>query len=143
MAKDKRITVVGINYKDKPDNALRFLGELGNPFAAIGVDPNGKAAIDWGVYGIPESYLVGADGTILYKRSAPSMPAASSGIYCRRSPLRPESSPRAERYYTLKSPLATALRLSPANHPFKHDLIAATTLCRIQAVVSAFDRIVN
>lgn len=71
LAKDDRITVVGINYKDKQDNALRFLGELGNPFAAIGVDPNGKAAIDWGVYGIPESYLVGADGTILYKKVGP------------------------------------------------------------------------
>ncbi|MCW8058157.1 MULTISPECIES: DsbE family thiol:disulfide interchange protein [Agrobacterium] len=71
LAKDERITVVGINYKDKQDNALRFLGELGNPFAAIGVDPNGKAAIDWGVYGIPESYLVGADGTILYKKVGP------------------------------------------------------------------------
>lgn len=71
LAKDSRITVVGINYKDEQDNALRFLGELGNPFAAIGVDPNGKAAIDWGVYGIPESYLVGADGTILYKKVGP------------------------------------------------------------------------
>ncbi|MDH7803007.1 MULTISPECIES: DsbE family thiol:disulfide interchange protein [unclassified Rhizobium] len=71
LAKDNRITVVGINYKDGQDNALRFLGELGNPFAAIGVDPNGKAAIDWGVYGIPESYLVGADGTILYKKVGP------------------------------------------------------------------------
>jgi cytochrome c biogenesis protein CcmG/thiol:disulfide interchange protein DsbE len=71
LAKDERITVVGIKYKDKQDNALRFLGELGNPFAAIGVDPNGKAAIDWGVYGIPESYLVGADGTILYKKVGP------------------------------------------------------------------------
>lgn len=71
LAKDSRITVVGINYKDRQDNALRFLGELGNPFAAIGVDPNGKAAIDWGVYGIPESYLVGADGTILYKKVGP------------------------------------------------------------------------
>lgn len=71
LAKDSRVTVVGINYKDKQDNALRFLGELGNPFAAIGVDPNGKAAIDWGVYGIPESYLVGADGTILYKKVGP------------------------------------------------------------------------
>ena len=63
--------MVGINYKDKNENALRFLGELGNPYAAIGVDPNGKAAIDWGVYGIPESYLVGSDGTILYKRVGP------------------------------------------------------------------------
>lgn len=71
LAKDSRITIVGINYKDRQENALRFLGELGNPYAAIGVDPNGKAAIDWGVYGIPESYLVAADGTILYKRVGP------------------------------------------------------------------------
>jgi cytochrome c biogenesis protein CcmG/thiol:disulfide interchange protein DsbE len=49
----------------------RFLSELGNPYAAIGIDPKGRAAIDWGVYGIPESYLVGPDGTILYKRVGP------------------------------------------------------------------------
>jgi len=71
LATDSRLTIVGINYKDKNDNALRFLGELGNPYKAIGVDPNGKAAIDWGVYGIPESYLVGPDGTILYKKVGP------------------------------------------------------------------------
>ncbi|TRL36974.1 DsbE family thiol:disulfide interchange protein [Rhizobium straminoryzae] len=71
LATDPRLTIVGINYKDRNDNALRFLGELGNPYRAIGVDPNGKAAIDWGVYGIPESYLVGTDGTILYKRVGP------------------------------------------------------------------------
>jgi cytochrome c biogenesis protein CcmG/thiol:disulfide interchange protein DsbE len=71
LAADPRITIVGINYKDRNENALRFLGELGNPYEAIGVDPNGKAAIDWGVYGIPESYLVGPDGTILYKRVGP------------------------------------------------------------------------
>jgi cytochrome c biogenesis protein CcmG, thiol:disulfide interchange protein DsbE len=71
LAKDERLTIVGINYKDRNDNALRFLGELGNPYDAIGIDPNGKAAIDWGVYGIPESYLVGPDGTILYKKVGP------------------------------------------------------------------------
>ncbi|AGS23754.1 DsbE family thiol:disulfide interchange protein [Rhizobium etli] len=71
LAKDGRLNIVAINYKDKNDNALRFLGELGNPYRAIGVDPNGKAAIDWGVYGIPESYLVAPDGTILYKRVGP------------------------------------------------------------------------
>ena len=71
LAKDSRLNVVAINYKDKNENALRFLGELGNPFAAIGVDPKGQAAIDWGVYGIPESYLVAPDGTILYKRVGP------------------------------------------------------------------------
>ena len=74
LSKDPRVNVVGINYKDRNDNALRFLGELGNPYSAIGVDPNGKAAIDWGVYGIPESYLVGPDGTILYKKVGPFDP---------------------------------------------------------------------
>ena len=71
LSKDPRITVVGVNYKDGAENALRFLGELGNPFSAIGLDPVGQMAIDWGVYGIPESYLVGPDGTILYKRVGP------------------------------------------------------------------------
>jgi cytochrome c biogenesis protein CcmG/thiol:disulfide interchange protein DsbE len=71
LATDSRLNVVAINYKDRNDNALRFLGELGNPYKAIGVDPNGKAAIDWGVYGIPESYLVGPDGKILYKKVGP------------------------------------------------------------------------
>lgn len=76
LSKDERLTIVGINYKDRNDNALRFLGELGNPYSAIGVDPNGKAAIDWGVYGIPESYLVGPDGTILYKKVGPFDPVS-------------------------------------------------------------------
>lgn len=71
LSKDPRINVVGINYKDKNGNALRFLGDFGNPFAAIGVDPNGSAAIDWGVYGIPESYLVDAAGRIVYKKVGP------------------------------------------------------------------------
>jgi len=71
LSQDPRLTVVGVNYKDGNENALRFLGELGNPYTAIGLDPNGKMAIDWGVYGIPESYLVGPDGTILYKKVGP------------------------------------------------------------------------
>ncbi|MBB3391286.1 cytochrome c biogenesis protein CcmG/thiol:disulfide interchange protein DsbE [Rhizobium sp. BK275] len=71
LAEDGQLNIVAINYKDKNDNALRFLGELGNPYRAIGIDPNGKAAIDWGVYGIPESYLVAPDGTIIYKRVGP------------------------------------------------------------------------
>ena len=71
LSRDPRIELVGINYKDKNDNALKFLGELGNPFAAVGIDPAGKSAIDWGVYGIPETYLVGPDGTILHKQIGP------------------------------------------------------------------------
>lgn len=71
LARDGRINVVGINYKDKPDNALEFLGELGNPFRAIGVDSDGSAVIDWGVYGVPESFLVSPDGVIVYKHVGP------------------------------------------------------------------------
>jgi len=71
LSRDPRVELVGINYKDKNDNARSFLAELGNPFTAVGVDPAGKAAIDWGVYGIPETYLVGPDGEILFKQIGP------------------------------------------------------------------------
>lgn len=71
LAQDKRIRVVGINYKDQPDNARRFIGRYGNPFVAVGADPNGRAAIEWGVYGVPETFLVGADGRIAYKLVGP------------------------------------------------------------------------
>jgi cytochrome c biogenesis protein CcmG/thiol:disulfide interchange protein DsbE len=67
LAKDTRIRVVGIDYKDQPGNALAFLSELGSPYAAVGVDQRGRAAIDWGVYGVPETFLVGPDGTIIIK----------------------------------------------------------------------------
>ncbi len=74
LAADTRITVAGLNYKDTPENARRFLGSLGNPFAAIGVDTTGGTAIDWGVYGVPETFLVGRDGRILYKHVGPFTP---------------------------------------------------------------------
>ena len=71
LAEDPAINLVGINYKDKPAKALQFLNELGNPYRAIGVDENGAEAIDWGVYGIPETFVVGTDGTIIYKKIGP------------------------------------------------------------------------
>jgi cytochrome c biogenesis protein CcmG, thiol:disulfide interchange protein DsbE len=71
LAKDKRLQIVGINYKDSPDNARRFLGRYGNPFGMVGVDANGRGAIEWGVYGVPETFLVGREGTILYKMIGP------------------------------------------------------------------------
>jgi cytochrome c biogenesis protein CcmG/thiol:disulfide interchange protein DsbE len=71
LARDDRIRIAGINYKDQPDNARRFLGRYGNPFAASGVDPNGRAAIEWGVYGVPETFVVGRDGKIAYKLVGP------------------------------------------------------------------------
>jgi len=74
LADDKRIRVIGINYKDEPDNARRFLGRYGNPFAASGADLNGRAAIEWGVYGVPETFIVGRDGRIAYKLVGPITP---------------------------------------------------------------------
>jgi cytochrome c biogenesis protein CcmG, thiol:disulfide interchange protein DsbE len=74
LAGDKRIRLVGINYKDQADNARRFLGRYGNPFAASGVDASGRAAIEWGVYGVPETFVVGRDGRIAYKLVGPLTP---------------------------------------------------------------------
>jgi cytochrome c biogenesis protein CcmG/thiol:disulfide interchange protein DsbE len=74
LAGDKRIRVVGINYKDQPDNARRFLGRYGNPFAANGADSNGRGSIEWGVYGVPETFIVGRDGRIAYKLIGPITP---------------------------------------------------------------------
>jgi cytochrome c biogenesis protein CcmG/thiol:disulfide interchange protein DsbE len=71
LAEDKRFRLVGINYKDQTDNARRFIGRYGNPFAAVGVDANGRAAIEWGVYGVPESFVVGRDGRIAFKLVGP------------------------------------------------------------------------
>jgi cytochrome c biogenesis protein CcmG/thiol:disulfide interchange protein DsbE len=74
LADDKRIRIVGINYKDQPDNARRFIGRHGNPFVAVGVDPRGRTSIDWGVYGVPETFVIGRDGRIAYKLVGPISP---------------------------------------------------------------------
>jgi cytochrome c biogenesis protein CcmG/thiol:disulfide interchange protein DsbE len=74
LAQDKRIRIVGINYKDQPDNARRFLGRYGDPYAANGADENGRAAIEWGVYGVPETFVVGRDAHIAYKLIGPITP---------------------------------------------------------------------
>jgi len=74
LARDKRLQMIGINYKDTPDNARRFLGRYDNPFSMVGVDANGRAAIEWGVYGVPETFIVGRDGTIVYKLVGPVTP---------------------------------------------------------------------
>ena len=71
LSRDDRVTIAALNYKDKGENARRFLGELGNPYDAIGVDERGRAAINWGVYGVPETFLVGKDGVIRYKHVGP------------------------------------------------------------------------
>ena len=71
LGKDKRLQLIGINYKDSPENARRFLGRYGNPFGIVGVDVNGRASIEWGVYGVPETFIVGREGTIVYKLVVP------------------------------------------------------------------------
>jgi cytochrome c biogenesis protein CcmG/thiol:disulfide interchange protein DsbE len=71
LAKDPRVRLVGINYKDSTENTRRFLGALGNPFAAVGVDQSGRSAIDWGVYGVPETFVVSRDGIIRHKHVGP------------------------------------------------------------------------
>ena len=74
LGQDSRLQIVGINYKDAPANARRFLGRYGNPFGIVGVDTNGRAAIEWGVYGVPETFIVGREGTIVYKMVGPVTP---------------------------------------------------------------------
>jgi len=71
LGKDPRIQLAGINYKDAPENARRFLNRYGNPFVATGADPKGRESIEWGVYGVPETFVVGRDGRIAYKLVGP------------------------------------------------------------------------
>ena len=71
LAQESKARLIGINYKDKTAAARRFLGQLGNPFQAVGVDAKGTAAINWGVYGMPETFIVGNGGKILFKHVGP------------------------------------------------------------------------
>jgi len=71
LSRDKRFQIVGINYKDAPDDARRFLARFGNPYVAVGVDRNGAKSIDWGVYGVPETYVIDRKGIIAYKLVGP------------------------------------------------------------------------
>lgn len=70
------VRLFGINHSDAPENARAFLAELGNPYDAIGADRDRRVSIDWGVYGVPETFLVDADGVITYKHVGPLTPAA-------------------------------------------------------------------
>ncbi len=70
LAEDDRFEMAGINYKDVAENARRFIGNLGNPYDRIGADPDGRSGIEWGVYGVPETFIV-KDGVIIYKFIGP------------------------------------------------------------------------
>lgn len=71
MVEEQGIVLMGINYKDKPEAAADWLDELGNPYARIGSDESGRASIEWGVTGVPETFVIGPDGTILYREAGP------------------------------------------------------------------------
>lgn len=81
LAKIDGFQLLGINYKDKPENARRFLGSLGNPYDLIGADDTGRAAIDWGVYGVPETFIVDEKGVIRYKFIGPLSPASYKDVF--------------------------------------------------------------
>lgn len=71
LAQDKRVRIVGLNYKDTAKNALQFLARYGNPYVANGADISGRAGIEWGVYGVPETFVLNRDGKIVYKMVGP------------------------------------------------------------------------
>ena len=80
LARRPDLRIAGIAYKDKPEAARRFLALLGNPFSAVGADDTGRTAIEWGVYGVPETFVVGADGTIRHKHVGPITPESLPGF---------------------------------------------------------------
>ena len=71
IARSTSVPIIGLDWKDDATEAQRWLAELGNPYAAVAFDSEGRVAIDWGVYGAPETFLIGADGKVLYKHIAP------------------------------------------------------------------------
>jgi cytochrome c biogenesis protein CcmG, thiol:disulfide interchange protein DsbE len=69
--KAKGVRILGVAQKDSAENIKRFLGAMGDPYAKVGLDPDGRAGIDWGVYGVPETFIVKGDGTIAFKLIGP------------------------------------------------------------------------
>lgn len=84
------VPVLGIAWKDKPEAAQAFLAELGDPYAATGDDPNGRTGIDFGLTGVPETFLIGADGTVLYRFAGPLSP---DGLRAELAPAIAEAKP--------------------------------------------------
>jgi cytochrome c biogenesis protein CcmG/thiol:disulfide interchange protein DsbE len=73
------VPIAGIDYKDAPADAARWLAAAGDPYSRIGADLSGRVAIDWGVYGVPETFVVGPDGRVAYKQVGPITPAVLTG----------------------------------------------------------------
>lgn len=74
MAEEKIVPIYGLNYKDQRKDALAWLDELGDPYQRIGYDLSGRAGIEWGVYGVPETYIIDRDGRIRYRHVGPMFP---------------------------------------------------------------------
>ena len=68
---EKGIRVIGINYKDNPKKAIQWLKDMGNPYSNVPIDKYGRIAIDWGVYGIPETFIISSEGIIKYRHVGP------------------------------------------------------------------------
>ena len=79
LARSGLATVYGLNYKDEPGEALKWLRDLGNPYAEIGADRDGRVGIDWGVYGVPETFIVDRGGRIRHKHVGPMTSDALDG----------------------------------------------------------------
>jgi cytochrome c biogenesis protein CcmG, thiol:disulfide interchange protein DsbE len=81
LATRSDIKLFGINNKDDSENAKRFLTTLGQPFAAVGTDQNGRVTIDWGGYGVPETFIIDGQGLIRYKHIGPLSPNDVAGKF--------------------------------------------------------------
>jgi len=71
FSEQKDIRIIGINYKDDPKKTIKWLNNLGNPYSDVLIDDTGKIAIDWGVYGIPETFIISSDGFIKFRQAGP------------------------------------------------------------------------
>jgi len=71
LVKDHQVEIIGLNYKDGSDQAKQWLEELGNPYVSVAVDSDGRTGIDWGVYGVPETFVIDKQGIIRYKNIGP------------------------------------------------------------------------
>jgi cytochrome c biogenesis protein CcmG, thiol:disulfide interchange protein DsbE len=94
--KARGLRVYGLSYKDEPANAVKFLDQYGNPYEAIGADSAGRTAIDFGVYGVPETFVIRGDGTIVYKYVGPLSPEAVAATLIPEIEKAMDEAPRAQ-----------------------------------------------
>ena len=79
LQRTNAVPIHGINYKDRPQDAEKWLNTMGDPYTRTGADLNGRVSIDWGVYGVPETFVIGADGRVAYKHIGPVSEATLTG----------------------------------------------------------------